>query len=527
MSSCELNSTSNMSDAGQKGVVAIKIGTSSLLSDAENCTVNLRALASLAESVRRLRDAGHPVIVISSGAVGAGCQKLGLKSRPDDASVRQALAAVGQVHLMRFYEDLFSAVGLTCSQVLLTLENLADRDQYHNAQATFRQLLNFGVVPIVNENDCVAVEHDRIGDNDTLSAQVATLVQAEWLFLLTDVDALYTSNPSIDPTATPIREVADMAELLRVDTSCAAPSSPSEGVESASGGGGDGTTNDSTNDTKVSTSTTPESGTQWGTGGMATKLTAANVATAAGTRMVICNGDPDLVPRVVLDKEQIGTVFLPAPAPVQGFKRWILSAPTRGQICLTTEAAEALRSGTGPLTVDGVSGVEGEFSSGDAVVLKSEDGAEVGRGLVELSAEDTTSNSENTNTLNIVVETMNVCLLPSGATPTSATPTTATPSAVSEIAEDEEKEEVVVEEVEKIDEIFMKNEAEARISKIDTKFAAGFPACSSSSLQSMSIVSSSTGGSGVMDPSGFLEEDERLVGELEVAAKKLISLRVD
>jgi glutamate 5-kinase len=337
---------------------AIKIGTSSLLSDAENCTVNLRALASLAESVRRLKDAGHPVIVISSGAVGAGCQKLGLKSRPDDASKRQALAAVGQVHLMRFYEDLFSAVGLTCSQVLLTLENLADHDQYHNAQATFYQLLNFGVVPIVNENDCVAVEHDRIGDNDTLAAQVATLVQAEWLFLLTDVDALYTANPAVDPTATPIREVADMADLLRVDTSSAlCPSSSSSSENSEGGGngvnGGDSNNTNSssfttTNTAVTSSATTPESGTQWGTGGMATKLTAANVATAGGTRMVICNGDPDLVPRVVLDKEQIGTVFLPAPAPVQGFKRWILSAPTRGQICLTNEAAEALRSGTAP-----------------------------------------------------------------------------------------------------------------------------------------------------------------------------------
>jgi glutamate 5-kinase len=503
---------------------AIKIGTSSLLSDAENCTVNLRALASLAESVRRLKDAGHPVIVISSGAVGAGCQKLGLKSRPDDVSVLQALAAVGQVHLMRFYEDLFSAVGLTCSQVLLTSENLADRDQYKNAQATFRQLLNFGVIPIVNENDCVAVEHDRIGDNDTLSAQVATLVQAEWLFLLTDVDALYTSNPAVDPNATPIREVADMAELLRVDTSCTGTSCPSEGGDGDGNGDVSGDS-DSSNDTKVSTSTIPESGTQWGTGGMATKLTAANVATAAGTRMVICIGDPDLVPRVVLDKEQIGTVFLPAPAPVQGFKRWILSAPTRGQISLTNEAEEALRSGTGQLTVDGVSGVEGEFSSGDAVVLKSEDGAEVGRGLVECSAEDTTSNTKKTNTFNIVVSSGNLCLLPSGATPT-----TTTPSAVSEIADDEEDEEVVAEEemAKNDDDTHNHVVKKDNNGKMATKLGeAVFPACSTSSVQSMSLVSSSSaGGSGVLDPSGFLEEDGKLVGELEMAAEKLISMSV-
>lgn len=421
---------------------------------------------------------------------------------------------------MRFYEDLFSAVGLTCSQVLLTLENLADRDQYQNAQATFYQLLNFGVVPIVNENDCVAVEHDRIGDNDTLSAQVATLVQAEWLFLLTDVDALYTSNPSVDPNATPIREVADMADLLRVDTSCSAVSCPSEDMGSADGSGdpngdicGD---SECSNDTKISASSVPESGTQWGTGGMATKLTAANVATAAGTRMVICNGDPELVPRVVLDKEQIGTVFLPVPAPVQGFKRWILSAPTRGQISLTNEGEEALRSGSRPLTVHGVSGVEGEFSTGDAVVLKSEDGAEVGRGLVELSAEDTTSNDGKKNKLNVVLSNGNVCLLPSGATPT-----TTTPSAVS-VADDEEHED------EDVAEEMAKDNHLKKSGGKDTKLGTGFPASSNQSMQSMSIVSSSSaGGSGVLDPTGFLEEDEKLAGDLEIAAEKLLSVRVE
>lgn len=369
------------------------------------CTVNLRAIASLVEAVRRLKDAGHPVIVISSGAVGAGCQKLGLKSRPDDVAQRQALAAVGQVHLMRFYEDLFTAVGLTCSQVLLTLDNLADHDQYQNAAATFSHLLNYGVVPIVNENDTVAVESLKIGDNDTLAAQVATLVEAEWLFLLTDVDALYTANPAVDPTATPIREVSDMTQLINVSTA------------GASGGAAEG-------------------GSQWGTGGMATKLTAANLATAAGTRMVICNGDPELVPRMVLDGEQIGTVFLPAPAPVQGHKRWILSTPARGQICLRADAAEALRNGTTAVFVEGVTDILGDFESGDAVVLRDESGTEVGRGLVELSSdgmcstlthllEDNSRFSEVgldhawDGTGSVVVAPTNVCLLPAGAASTT------------------------------------------------------------------------------------------------------------
>ena len=369
--------------------------------------MNLRALAGIAEAVRRLKDAGHPVIVISSGAVGAGCQKLGLKSRPHEISERQALAAVGQVHLMRFYEDLFSAVGLTCSQVLLTLDNLADRDQYQNAAATFSHLLNYGVVPVVNENDTVAVEQLRIGDNDTLAAQVATLVEAEWLFLLTDVDALYTANPAVDPTATPIREVSDMTQLMNISTA-----GGTTGDESASG-----------------------VGSQWGTGGMATKLTAANLATAAGTRMVICNGDPEIVPRVILDGEQIGTVFLPAPAPVQGHKRWILSTPAKGELSLHKEAAEALRNGTTPLCVDGIAEICGDFECGDAVVLRDESGTEVGRGLVELSSdgmsnalthflEDNSSFSEVVIDLeddgcDIMIATTNVCLLPAGATPSN------------------------------------------------------------------------------------------------------------
>jgi glutamate 5-kinase len=361
-------------------IVVIKIGTSSLI-NSEYSSLNLSALAGLAEAVRTLKDNDYQVVLISSGAVGVGCQRLGLEEKPKDLSKRQALAAVGQVHLMRYYEDLFSAVGLTCSQVLLTLDNLSDRQQYNNAANTFHELLEYGVVPVVNENDTVAIEQLRIGDNDTLSAQVATLINADWLFLLTDVDALYTSNPSVDPEAEPIRVVSDVSSLQ---------------VNTETPGDGDG-------------------GTQWGTGGMSTKLTAANMATAGGTRMVICQADPDVVVRVVVGGEKIGTLFLPAPMPVTGGKRWILSNPIRGSVKMSHEAIENLRSGS-EVSAAYIDEVEGDFDAGEAVAFIDESGKEVGRGLCEASCSDLAGmigkDEDDLNEI-VIMNKQNVCILPS------------------------------------------------------------------------------------------------------------------
>lgn len=370
-----------VSREGDLKTVVIKIGTSSLI-NCEYSSLNLSALAGLAEAVRTLKDNGCNVVLISSGAVGVGCQRLGLEEKPKDLSKRQALAAVGQVHLMRFYEDLFSAVGLTCSQVLLTLDNLSERQQYNNAVNTFHELLEYGVVPVVNENDTVAIEQLRIGDNDTLSAQVATLVNADWLFLLTDVDALYTANPSVDPNAEPIDVVTDISQLQ---------------VKTETPGNGDG-------------------GTQWGTGGMNTKLTAANMATAGGTRMVICQADPDVVVRVVVGGEKIGTLFLPAPLPVTGGKRWILSNPVRGSIRLNDSVIENLRSGS-QVSVADINEVEGNFDAGEAVAFVDEAGKELGRGLCDASCSDLAGMMDSEKNLDdvVIMEKANMCLLPSVA----------------------------------------------------------------------------------------------------------------
>lgn len=229
------------------------------------------------------------------------------------------------------------------------MDNLADRGQYLNAAHTFKELLALGAVPVVNENDTVAVAQLRIGDNDTLSAQVATLVHAEWLFLLTDVDALYTANPSDDPDARPIREVPNLWDLS-VDTS-----------------------------TK---------GTQWGTGGMATKITAARMATAGGCNMAICHyKEPRNVIRI-LEGEPVGTVFTAASAPVQGRKRWVLAIPERGAVWLDPGAVRAVRDRRSSLFSVGIIKVVGDFEEGDAVRICDHEGREFARGLVNYCAND-------------------------------------------------------------------------------------------------------------------------------------------
>lgn len=191
--------------------VVVKVGTSSILR-ADSGMLALSTIASLVETLATMRAAGHRVVLVSSGAVGVGCQRMRLKSRPTKLADLQAMAAIGQPHLMRYYDELFSALDQPIAQVLLSADALDSRSGYRNAQATFAALLERGVIPVVNENDSVAVSELRFGDNDTLSALVAILIGASHLFLATDVDALYTSNPHAAPVpgappAEPIREV--------------------------------------------------------------------------------------------------------------------------------------------------------------------------------------------------------------------------------------------------------------------------------------------------------------------------------
>ncbi|KAK9786300.1 hypothetical protein WJX73_008025 [Symbiochloris irregularis] len=324
--------------------VVIKIGTSSLVR-ADSNTLSLSNLAGICEMVHALRSDGYKVVLVSSGAIGVGCQRLKLLERPKALAQKQALAAIGQVYLMRYYEDFFDALGLPCAQVLLTLDNLANRNQYLNARNTFDELFSYGAVPVVNENDTVAVEEllARFGDNDTLSAQVATLVGASWLFLLTDVPALYSANPQRDPAAVPIREVHDIMQLQADVTS---------------------------------------KGTQWGTGGMATKLAAARIATAAGCHTVICQAsDPAAVQQIIRGARDIGTIFYSHPRLNRGRKRWIPAVPIKGELWLDHGAHRAVLDRSQSLFSAGIRRVVGTFSSHDAVSLCTADGTEFARGL--------------------------------------------------------------------------------------------------------------------------------------------------
>jgi glutamate 5-kinase len=322
-------------------------------------------MSKLCEAVAALHDAGHRVVLVSSGAVGAGCQRLGapasavasfarsrwspeLTSKPVDLVQKQALAAVGQAFLMRYYDDFFSTLGKRCAQVLLTLENLANRSQYSNARNTFDALFALGVIPVVNENDTVAVEELKFGDNDSLSAQVACLVSARWLFLLTDVDGLYSSNPQRDPAAVRIEVVEDLSALA-ADVS--------------------------------------QAGTQWGTGGMVTKLTAARLAAAAGCRTVICKSDnPGAISRA-LAGARVGTLFLPMPHAVVGRRRWLLALPPRGELRLDAKTCSQLSSRKSVFPA-GVASLSGDFCAQDCVTLCDAQGRELGRGLSNYSSSE-------------------------------------------------------------------------------------------------------------------------------------------
>jgi len=332
--------------------IVVKIGTSSLTST-DVSQVALSTVANLVETLCTLRQQGHQVVLVSSGAVGIGARRLNLVERPKTIAMKQAVAAVGQGRLMRIYDDLFSVLRQPIAQVLLTRSDLAQRSRYINSYRTFRQLLRLGVIPIVNENDTVAVEELKFGDNDTLSALVASLIRADWLFLLTDVDRLYSADPRSHPEAQPIHTIDSLADLTA--------------LKAVAGG----------------------QGSQWGTGGMLTKLEAAQIATTAGIRTVITDGrQPGNIAKI-LAGEAIGTQFAPHPNPSQARKHWIATGPApSGRLYLDAGAVQAIISAGKSLLAAGITHVEGSFQPQDTVVLCTPDQQEVARGIVNYSDQD-------------------------------------------------------------------------------------------------------------------------------------------
>jgi glutamate 5-kinase len=332
--------------------IVVKIGTSSL-TQPETSQLALSTIAALVENLSQLCQQGNKVVLVSSGAVGVGCARLGLKERPTTIALKQAVAAVGQGRLMRIYDDMFTTLAQPIAQVLLTRSTFGDRTSYLNAYNTFQELLRLGVIPIVNENDTVAVEELKFGDNDTLSALVASLIEADWLFLLTDVDRLYSADPRLDPDAKPITLVNRIAQLEELQVQ------------------------------------TGDRGSQWGTGGMATKITAARIATSSGVRTAICDGRFPGNIQKILQGEALGTQFAAQPQTGNARKRWIAyGLVPSGKLYLDSGAVKAICQAGKSLLAAGITKISGEFQSQDSVQLCKEDGREFARGLVNYSSQE-------------------------------------------------------------------------------------------------------------------------------------------
>jgi glutamate 5-kinase len=327
--------------------VVVKVG-SSLLSAADG--LDHRRIRSLAADIEALTGEQRKILLVTSGAVAAGRARLGLRERPKTIPQKQAAAAVGQIDLMAAYKECFEAGGRHVAQILLTGDDLNNRRRYLNAKHAITALLDAGVLPIVNENDTVAVDEIKLGDNDNLSAAVAALVEAELLVILSDVDGLHTVDPRRDASAAPVPVLAANDPLA---------------ARYAFGAAG-----------------------LVGTGGMATKVEAARKAAAAGIYTVIADGRPDHVLRRVLDATEVtGTLVVPSADRLASRKHWIgFTLRPQGTVHLDSGAAAALREKGRSLLPSGVKQVEGSFGAGECVRCLAPDGAEVARGLVNYSA---------------------------------------------------------------------------------------------------------------------------------------------
>jgi len=325
----------------------VKIGSALLTNDGQGLA--LESIDSWVEQMAGLRQRGHEVLLVSSGAVAEGMTRLGWNRRPHALHELQAAAAVGQMGLVQAYESRFMRYGLHTAQVLLTHEDLANRQRYLNARSTLRTLLALGVIPVVNENDTVTTEEIRFGDNDTLAALVANLVEADLLVFLTDQSGMLDSDPRRNPEATLVTEA--QAGDVRLETM-------------ASGSGG-----------------------ALGRGGMLTKVRAAARAARSGTMTLIAAGrEPGILQRLASD-ETLGTRLYPACKPFAARKQWLAGRlQVRGRLTLDAGAVSVLREAGRSLLPVGVTRIEGEFGRGDLVVCVSPAGEEVARGLVNYSA---------------------------------------------------------------------------------------------------------------------------------------------
>lgn len=326
--------------------IVVKVGTSTLTHS--NGKLNLTRMEKLVRELSDLANQGKEIILVTSGAVGAGMDRLGLKEKPKTIPEKQAAAAVGQGILMQIYEKLFGEYGQIVAQVLLTREDSVNRKRYTNSRNTLMTLLSLRVIPVINENDAVAIDELKIGDNDTLSAMVASIVDADAVIILSDVNGVYTGNPQENPQATLISEITDITPE----------------IEKLAGG----------------------PGTLLGTGGMHTKIQAAKIAVNSGVIMVIASGSREGVVRDVLSGAAVGTVFWPKVNRPQIRKRWLaFGARVRGTVMVDAGCELAIIKGASLLAA-GIKAVDGEFEAGNTIRVVSPSGRELARGIVNYTA---------------------------------------------------------------------------------------------------------------------------------------------
>jgi len=325
----------------------VKIG--SALVTAHGRGLDHAAIASWCAQIAALRAEGYQIVLVSSGAVAEGSARLGLNKRPATIHGLQAAAAVGQMGLVRAYEAAFAQHGVHAAQILLTHEDVSDRGRYLNARGTLKQLLEWGVIAVVNENDTVATDEIRLGDNDTLGALTVNLLEAELLVILTDQQGLFDADPRVTPAAQLVRE-AELSDARLLDMA-----QPSKG--------------------------------ELGRGGMRTKLTAALWAARSGAATVIAPGRDADIPRKIASGESVGTLLKPAQNVMAARKRWIAGQlQVRGKLQLDDGAVRVLREQGRSLLPVGVQRTEGRFDRGDLVVCIDTQGREIARGLANYSA---------------------------------------------------------------------------------------------------------------------------------------------
>ena len=323
--------------------IVVKVGTSTLAYGPGR--MNLYNIEHLVRGLVDMANEGREMILVSSGAIAAGLGRLGMTEKPDSIPEKQAIAAVGQGMLMHIYEKFFAEYGKVAAQVLLTRENSVRHNQYIHSRDALCAMLDMGAIPVINENDAVTVDEIKIGDNDQLSATVATLVDADALIILSDIDGLYTANPATHPEAEIIHEVPEITP----------------DIERLAGG----------------------AGSSMGTGGMMTKIEAAKVAMNAGVTMVIAPGARDHVIRDVLNGEEIGTLFPAKESHLRLRKSWIaFGKRIEGDLVVDRGCEKAMRQCGSSLLAAGIVSADGEFTRGSTVRVLTKDGQEIARGVV-------------------------------------------------------------------------------------------------------------------------------------------------